>query len=340
MGPVMADLLGPVLTETDRALLDCSSLGGLIFFSRNFTDVDQLQALVHAVRALRPELLLCVDHEGGRVQRFRDGFTPLPAAGALLQRAEGDVALATRWAREMGWLMAAELRAMDIDFSFAPVLDRNGCSDVIGLRAFAEQPEQIIALAGAYIDGMAEAGMACVGKHFPGHGSVKADSHVAAPIDPRPLAQIQADDLPPFIGLADKLDAIMPAHVTYPQVDSRPAGYSPVWIQQILRQQMQYRGVVFSDDLGMAGAAVVGDMLARTQAALDAGCDIALICNQTEAAIEVAKQIAPWPTVPAPIQALRGQPGSDRVTLRDSERWQKAQQLAVAFERFTMLAKP
>ncbi len=327
MGPVMADLIGTELTETDRALLACPSLGGLIFFARNYENPEQLQALIAQIRACRPELLLSVDHEGGRVQRFVDGFTALPPAGALLPAAKGDLAQACRWAREMGWLMAAELRAFDLDFSFAPVLDLDGCSEVIGWRAFAPDPDRVIALAGAYLEGMAEAGMACVGKHFPGHGSVQADSHVAAPVDARSLEALERD-MAPFRALAPRLQAIMPAHVTYPAVDHRPAGFSPVWIQTILRQQMHFPGVVFSDDLGMAGAAGAGAMDARARAALAAGCDIALICNQTELAIEVAQQLSPWPSVPTSVVALRGGLQPEPASLRRSPRWQAAAALA------------
>ncbi|GAA5189016.1 beta-N-acetylhexosaminidase [Ferrimonas gelatinilytica] len=327
MGPVMADLIGTELTDTDRALLDCPSLGGLIFFSRNYDTPSQLQALIEQVRARRPELLLSVDHEGGRVQRFIDGFTRLPPVGALLPCAEGDLPLACDWAKEMGWLMAAELRAVDIDFSFAPVLDLNGCSEVIGWRAFAPEPEAVIALAGAYLAGLREAGMASVGKHFPGHGSVQADSHISAPVDSRSREALE-QDMAPFRALSSHLQAIMPAHVTYPAVDHRPAGFSPVWIQSILRDQMQYHGVIFSDDLGMAGAAGVGAMDARAQAALAAGCDIALICNQTELAIEVAKSIPAWSSVPAAIRALRGAERQEPVALRRSSRWQDAESLA------------
>ncbi|ADN76718.1 Beta-N-acetylhexosaminidase [Ferrimonas balearica DSM 9799] len=328
MGPLMADLTGTELTDLDKALLACDSLGGLILFSRNFADLAQLRQLVADVRARRPELLLAVDHEGGRVQRFRDGFTVLPSAGQILNVAGDDMNKAMGWARELGWLMASELRAFDIDFSFAPVLDLNGISEVIGERAFASRPDAVIALAGAYIDGMHDAGMACVGKHFPGHGSVAADSHLAAPVDPRPLAEIEANDMVPFVALSAKLDAMMPAHVTYPAVCEQPAGYSRIWLQSILRGKMGYQGLIFSDDLGMAGAAGAGNYLKRTHSALTAGCDVALICNQGEAALAVARVLAPWQQVPVRFQAMMGKTTVDWNTLKASERWQQAAALA------------
>ncbi|MBY5993858.1 beta-N-acetylhexosaminidase [Ferrimonas balearica] len=334
MGPLMADLVGLELTELDRALLDCDSVGGLILFSRNFAHLDQLSELVAAVRARRPELLLAVDHEGGRVQRFREGFTLLPAVAQLERAAEGDQSQAQAWAEQLGWLMASELRAFDIDFSFAPVLDLNGISQVIGERAFGATPESVTALAGAYIDGMHRAGMACVGKHFPGHGSVEADSHLAAPVDSRPMAAIEAQDLRPFVALKAQLEAVMPAHVTYPAVDDRPAGYSEVWLKGVLRERLGYSGLIFSDDLGMAGAAGAGNYLKRVHAALTAGCDIALICNQGEAALAVAQVLAPWPEVPTRVSAMRGRPAPDWASLRASLEWQQAAALAERLRAF------
>ncbi|MBY6188411.1 beta-N-acetylhexosaminidase [Marinobacter hydrocarbonoclasticus] len=328
MGPLMADLTGTALTDTDKALLACDSLCGLILFTRNFSDPEQLSQLIADVRRRRPELLISVDHEGGRVQRFREGFTVLPAASQILKGAEGDQRQAQEWAKQMGWLMASELRAFDIDFSFAPVLDLNGISQVIGERAFGSTPDAVIALAGAYIEGMHDAGMACVGKHFPGHGSVEADSHLAAPVDPRPLAQIEAQDMVPFVTLGAKLDAIMPAHVTFPAVCDQPAGYSATWLGKILRERMGYQGVIFSDDLGMAGAAGAGNYLRRTHTALTAGCDIALICNQGEAALAVARVLAPWQQVPERVQAMKGKPSVNWTALVSSDKWQQAAALA------------
>ncbi len=328
MGPLMADLTGTALTDLDNALLDCDSLGGLILFTRNFSDPEQLSRLIADVRARRPELLISVDHEGGRVQRFREGFTVLPAAHQIFAGADGQQERAEQWARELGWLMASELRAFDIDFSCAPVLDLNGISQVIGERAFADNPQRVTALAGAYLDGMHEAGMACVGKHFPGHGSVEADSHLAAPVDPRPLAEIEAQDMVPFVALGAKLDAIMPAHVTYPAVCDKPAGYSAIWLKQILRQKLGYQGLIFSDDLGMAGAAGAGNYLKRTHAALTAGCDVALICNQGEAALAVARVLAPWKAVPERVKAMAGRGAIAGAELTASARWRDAVALA------------
>ncbi|SHI14261.1 beta-N-acetylhexosaminidase [Ferrimonas marina] len=328
MGPIMADLAGTELTDLDRALLDCSSLGGLILFTRNFDNVSQLIQLIESVRARRPELLLAVDHEGGRVQRFHGEFTRLPSPGHLLRHADGALSQAAEWAAEMGWLMAAELRAVDIDFSFAPVMDLDICSDVIGLRAFSADPDAVTSLAQAYIEGMAEAGMASVGKHFPGHGSVKADSHFEAPVDPRPLAQLEALDLVPFRALSGQLDGVMPGHVSYPEIDSQPAGYSRIWLQQILRESMAFDGVIFSDDLGMTGAATAGDLAQRAQQALAAGCDIALICNQGAEALKVAQSMSAWSSVPESVQGLAGRPALTGRELRDLPRWRQAVELA------------
>jgi beta-N-acetylhexosaminidase len=281
-GPVMVGVEGPLLTDADRARLLHPLTGGAILFTRNYESIDQLARLTAAIHALRdPVLLVAVDHEGGRVQRFRDGFTPIPAMRALGERWDRDVAAAAKEARRVGGVLASELRACGVDFSFAPVLDLDhGTSGVIGDRAFHRNPNAVAHLAAAFCDGMGAGGMAAVGKHFPGHGFVAADSHVDLPRDERARERIAADDLVPFAALIRRgLAAIMPAHVIYPAVDARPAGYSTVWLRDVLRTGLGFDGLVVSDDLGMAGAVAEGDIVARASAAVAAGCDMVLACN-------------------------------------------------------------
>ncbi|MBI4997810.1 MAG: beta-N-acetylhexosaminidase [Rhodocyclales bacterium] len=296
----MIDIAGTGLSELDRDRLCHPLVGGLILFSRNYASPQQLQALCAEVHALRqPPLLIAVDHEGGRVQRFRDGFTLLPAMRELGRWWDKTPRSAAEAAYAIGYLLAAELRALGVDFSFAPVLDLDWeRSGVIGSRSFHGGPEAVTTLAGALIDGMREAGMACCGKHFPGHGWAEADSHVAIPVDERDLDQL-ATDLTPYRRL--KLDAVMPAHVIYPQVDSRPAGFSPIWLG-MLREQLGFDGVIFSDDLSMEGASVAGDIVGRADAAWTAGCDVLLVCNSPAA---VGELLARWQPQPDPVSAAR-----------------------------------
>jgi beta-N-acetylhexosaminidase len=251
------------------------------------------------MRQIRPEILIAVDQEGGRVQRLKQGFTLLPAMGRFGELYQQDPAQALELAEQCGWLMATEVLAVGIDFSFAPVLDLNDISDVIGDRSFATNMQDIVPLASAFLKGMKRAGMASTGKHFPGHGSVKADSHVAAAIDSRTYDEIYAKDMQSFIQLMPQLDALMPAHVIYDQVDPNPAGFSEFWIQQVLRQELKFDGVLFSDDLSMQAACVAGGADARIQAALKAGCDMGLVCNDRAAQCVALNGIT---TLPLPNQ--------------------------------------
>lgn len=299
-GPLMIDIAGPELSPLDRERLRHPLVGGIILFTRNYRSREQLRSLCDEIHALRrPPLLIAVDHEGGRVQRFREGFTLLPSMRRLGDWWDKTPHSAVESARNIGFLLAAELRALGVDFSFAPVLDLDwGRSGVIGNRSFHARPEAVSALAGGLIEGMHEAGMACCGKHFPGHGWAEADSHVAIPTDPRGLADLAAD-LMPYREL--KLDAVMPAHVIYPQIDSRPAGFSPVWIGK-LRQELGFEGVVFSDDLSMEGASVAGGIVDRADAAWTAGCDMLLVCNAPDAVGELLDR---WQPETDPIGAVR-----------------------------------
>lgn len=293
LGPVMADIRGKaLLPEEHRRLLD-PHVGGIILFARNYESPTQLTALCQELHALRePQLLIAVDQEGGRVQRFRDGFSRIPAMATLGQLHDRDAALALQSALACGKLIAAELRSCGVDLSFAPVLDLDyGISSVIGDRAFHADPEVVSALAGAFLTGLAASGMRAVGKHFPGHGGVRADSHQSMPIDDRAAETIFKCDMVPFRSLAAKLGGIMPAHVVYSACDQWPAGYSKFWLQDQLRHRIGFRGAVFSDDLCMEGAAVVGGTRERAEAALHAGCDVVLVCNNPEAVDEL---LAGW----------------------------------------------
>lgn len=329
IGNVMMDLEGKTLSAEERELLQHPAIGGLIFFSRNYESAEQLTALVQAVReaAGRP-LLLAVDHEGGRVQRFRQQFTLLPAVGKLGKQYAADPLAARQHAQRMGWLMAAEVRAVGIDFSFAPVLDLDyGVSRVVGDRSFHRDPQVVVDLAGAFIAGMREAGMASTGKHFPGHGFVEADSHLAIPVDLRPAAAILAEDVIPFTALFKQgLDAVMPAHVIYEQVDSQPAGFSRVWLQDILRGQLGFDGVIFSDDLSMEGAGVAGGYPERAEAALQAGCDMILACNKRAGIIEILDRVKLQTPAASDqrLQRMLGKPFMNRSALLSQDHWRQA----------------
>jgi len=281
-GPVMIGVEETTLTTADQERLRHPLIGAVILFSRNFESPAQLKALTAEIRVVRePPILIGVDHEGGRVQRFREGFTAVPAMRTLGLRWDRDVVAAAGEARTLGATIAGELRAHGVDFSFTPVLDLDfGTSSVIGDRAFHRNPNAVAHLGCALVDGLHAAGMAAVGKHFPGHGFAAADSHAALPVDERTFTEIAADDLVPFAALVKhRIEAIMPAHVTYPAIDALPAGYSSKWLQQILRGRLGFDGLVFSDDLEMAGAQGAGDVVARAEASFAAGCDVVLACN-------------------------------------------------------------
>ena len=285
--PLILDVAGTELTAADRRRLADPLVGGVIHFARNWQDRAQLRALNAEIKAIRPDILISVDHEGGRVQRFRtDGFTRLPSMRSLGELWMHDALRATQVATACGYVLASELRACGVDFSFTPVLDLNhGESSVIGDRSFHRDPRVVALLAKSLMHGLLQAGMGSCGKHFPGHGFVAADSHVAIPVDRRSLKAIMADDAQPFGWLANTLGAVMPAHVIYPKVDARPAGFSAKWLQDVLRTRLGFDGAVFSDDLSMEAARRIdGQLLSYTDAALaalDAGCDLALLCNQS-----------------------------------------------------------
>ncbi len=319
-GSLMLDIGGTWLTAEDRQILRQPEVGGLILFARNIEDPRQVRELAVAIRAVRPDLLLAVDQEGGRVQRLRQGFVRLPA-----MRAVADNANAEWLAEQCGWLMATEVLAVGLDLSFAPVLDLDyQRSAVVGSRSFDGDPARAALLAGAFIRGMNAAGMAATGKHFPGHGWAEADSHVAIPVDERSLDEIRANDLQPFVRLSKQLAAVMPAHVIYPQVDDQPAGFSHRWLQEILRGELQFDGVIFSDDLSMAGAHVVGDAANRIEAALSAGCDMGLVCNDraaAELALSALQRLHVAP--PTGLARMRGQ-GFASTDYKQSPRWLQA----------------
>ena len=326
----MLDLEGVELTKEETELLQNPLVGGVILFTRNFSSVEQVYNLVKDIHAVRePRLLIGVDHEGGRVQRFRDGFSSIPAARHFGEVYDNDPRKALSLAEKAGWLMAAELRAVEIDFSFAPVLDVDaGISKVIGDRAFHTNEKIIVELAHAYMKGMNKAGMAATGKHFPGHGHVEADSHVDIPVDEREYNDIYARDIIPFKRMIHHgIAAIMPAHVIYPKVDKQPAGFSKIWLQDILRQRLGFQGVIFSDDLDMQGASVAGDNYTdRAVAALEAGCDMALICNNRKGAIEILENL---PDINDPVAHLRlaRMHGRKNYTMRElhaSREWTQA----------------
>lgn len=336
LGPVMLDVAGLELTDAERELLLHPAVGGVILFARNYADPAQLCALTNAIHGLRsPALPIAVDHEGGRVQRFREGFTRLPPMASLGRLWDQDPAAAREAAQAVGFVLASELRAHGVDFSFAPVLDLDhGRSGVIGDRAFHADPQAVCALAGALVEGLGQGGCAAVGKHFPGHGWAEADSHNALPVDARSLEQMEHSDLAAFACLTrHALAGIMPAHVLYPSVDSVTAGYSPIWLRDILRSRLGFNGVVFSDDLSMVGAHAAGDIVARGRLALDAGCDVVLVCNDPRAAAELVDGLhRPCPAATlAALARLHGRPHAPPMdALRRQARYQEASLMVAA----------
>ncbi len=323
IGPIMIDVEGLTLTAHEQEKIRHPNTGAVILFSRNYETPEQLIALIDSIRnARKGPILIAVDQEGGRVQRFRQGFTRLPPAACYRERPE--------LAEAAGWLMASEMLSVGIDFSFAPVLDVDcGISEVIGDRSFSTDPQLAAQLAASFRKGMRSAGMAATGKHFPGHGAVAADSHMALPIDERELNEIRAKDLVPFKLLIEQgLEAVMPAHVVYPAIDDMPAGFSEKWLQNILRRELYFNGAIFSDDLNMEGAAIAGDFSERAELAQQAGCDMLLVCNNPKAAEQVLDSV---PIECDPIRAqrldaMRGKPKLTRTMLQASNQWQQASQ--------------
>jgi beta-N-acetylhexosaminidase len=326
-GPAVIDVLGFALVDEDRERLRHPAAGAVILFARTYQSPEQLSALTEEIARLRePELVVCVDHEGGRVQRFREGFTAIPAMRELGRLWDRDREAAKRTAHAAAYVAGAELGAMGIDFSFAPVLDLDyGTSAVIGDRALHFDPTAVGVLAAQLVLGFRDAGMRAVDKHFPGHGFAEADSHVAAPVDPRPLEEILRKDVIPYRGAIDAgLAAVMPAHVVYPQVDREPAGYSRIWLQDVLRQKLGFQGLVFSDDLSMEGASAVGGAPERARAALDAGCDMVLLCNDPPGQDRLLESLKDVPLrSPERLERMRKQGGRD---LRKSVAYREAQE--------------
>jgi beta-N-acetylhexosaminidase len=337
LGPVMVDLAGTAISPLERDLLLAPAVGGVILFTRNFESVEQVTQLVADIHALRtPHLLVAIDHEGGRVQRFHEGFTRLPPAAVFGEMFKHDEKEARRCAEQTGWLMAIELRASGIDFSFAPVLDlAHGVSGVIGNRAFHSRPEIAATLAYAFMHGMETAGMPAVGKHFPGHGGVAEDSHLALPVDKRDLETLLKEDIVPFERMIHNgLHAIMPAHVIYEKVDEKPAGFSRIWLQNILRDRLKFQGVIFSDDLTMQAASVAGSYAERADLALDAGCDMVLVCNHTEGAVEVVEHLKDY-TDPASQLRLTRMHGRGEITrsqLQADPQWKQTAQMVAKLD--------
>ena len=324
---MVVDVLGTMLTDEDRARIRHPASGAVILFARNYESPDQLAALTADIdRQREPALPVCVDHEGGRVQRFREGFTAIPPMRALGKLWDRDRDAAKEAATSIGYIIAAELGAHGVDFSFAPVLDLDyGGSSVIGDRALHFDPTAVGALGACLVKGLAQGGVAAVAKHFPGHGYAEADSHVAVPRDERTYKEIARKDIAPYKQVIDAgLAAVMPAHVIYPQVDSQPAGYSTHWLQEVLRKQLGFQGIVFSDDLSMEGAAVAGGPPERARAALAAGCDMVLLCNNPAGLDQLLESLTNVQLAqPERLERMKKQGGRD---LRKSVAYREAQE--------------
>jgi beta-N-acetylhexosaminidase len=323
----MLDIAGLELSPEDREILSHPLVGGVILFTRNYESREQLTHLVDEIHSIRdPRLVVTVDHEGGPVQRFRDDFTHLPAASQLGRLYDYDAGKAQRLATDVGWVLATELRAVGIDHSFTPVLDieKQG-SNVLKDRTFHRDPQVVAELARRQMSGLQEAGMQATGKHFPGHGGVSGDSHEELPVDSRAYEDIYAADILPFERMIHYgLAGIMPAHVVYEQLDKLPAGFSHFWIQEVLRKRLEFTGVIFSDDLSMAGAYVVGGYTERAEASLEAGCDVMLVCNNRVGAIEVLDNVKPRvnPVLQLRVAHMHGRDIDGVEDFRSSDRWQ------------------
>lgn len=329
LGPLMVDVVGLELSDEERDILHHPSVGGIILFSRNYQSPEQIKALIDDIRGLRePHLLISVDHEGGRVQRFRSGFTRLPAIGEIGKHYKQHPKQTLKNTEIAGWLMATELRAIAVDFSFAPVLDLDyGVSEIIGDRSFSRDPEAVASMAYAYIQGMKRAWMPAIGKHFPGHGAVEVDSHLALPVDTRHFEDMLQADILPFSRLCQtELAGIMLAHIIYQQCDGLPASFSPFWIKEILRDRFGFQGAILSDDISMEGAAVMGDSLARAEAALSAGCDMVLVCNKPESVVQVIDglKVADEPLRHTRLIRLHGRHGMTRNEMLANQEWKQA----------------
>ncbi len=337
LGPVMLDVAGTELTAEDRELLTHPAVGGVILFARNYHGPEQLAALTASIRALKePHLLIAVDQEGGRVQRFRDGFKRLPPAGYYGRLHRHTPQTAQRAAKLLGWLMASELQAAGIDFSFAPVLDIDrGICRAIGDRAFSHDVQTVMELGSAWMQGVRLAGMASVGKHFPGHGGVSVDSHLDLPRDERSFEALLQEDMAPFQALVNQgLEAVMPAHVVYPAVDEAPAGFSSRWLKKILRGRMGFAGVIISDALDMAAAAAAGNDVERSRAALAAGCDQLLVCNNRAAAIQVMETLSDYcdPVAQSRLLRLYSRHFTTHAKLQQNPYWTAANAMLGQFE--------
>ena len=332
LGPVMLDIEGLALSPADRDLLREPAVGGVILFSRNFESVDQVTDLVSEIRALRsPPLLVAVDHEGGRVQRFRDGFTQIPPMRHIGREYDRDRDSGLAIARQAGWLIASELRAAGIDLSFGPCVDLDwGISEIIGNRSFHRKPEAVSELAGAFARGLRSAGMAAVAKHFPGHGAVVADSHLKLPVDRREYGLI-LDDMRPYDSMISTgvIAGVMLAHIVYREIDSLPAGFSEYWIQRELRSRLGFGGAVFCDDLSMKATASYGSMAERAKLSLQAGCDMILVCNDRDRAHRAVDALNDYsnPLSLVRLARLHGTGAVLRETLLASDDWQRANTL-------------
>jgi beta-N-acetylhexosaminidase len=337
LGPLMVDVAGTSLAPEDREVLRHPLVGSVILFTRNYQDPEQLAALVAEIRAVRaPPLLVAVDHEGGRVQRFRSGFSVLPPARRIGQEYDLDHRQGLAMARELAWLMASELREVGIDYSFAPCVDLDyGVSEIIGDRAYHADAQVVAKLALAVMAGMRDAGMAATAKHFPGHGAVVADSHLALPVDRRELADLALDLTPYRQLIPNDLAAVMMGHVLFPAVDSVPASFSRRWVGEILRGELDFRGVVFADDLTMEGASAMGGVVARAEAAIDAGCDVLPVCNRRESVVALLDGLKtqPGPASQMRVLRMRGKEAPTRVQLAASRRYSQARDCLARCEK-------